>query len=164
MPTKYLVLGYDDYVICDDSLRLIKWGGKVQSLMLDIRLNYYRGLHISTMKEFELKIDGEVIPKSNIIFQLNGKEFAIDQLPDLFAEFWGIKERATLEIFDHPLSEGEHDIELTMRFRSPYMQFAPGIYATIDSSARKTLTLRAMDWPSAYSARNAVTNENEATE
>lgn len=145
MPTKYLVLGYDDYVICDDSFRLIKRGEKLNSLKMDIRLNYYRGLHLSNMTEFELKIDGEVVPEANIIFQLNGKEFAISQLPHLFAEFWGVKQRATLELFIGPVEEGEHDIELTMRFRSPYMQFAPGIYATIDSSARKTLPLRIVD-------------------
>ncbi|MEJ2757370.1 MAG: DUF6379 domain-containing protein [Anaerolineales bacterium] len=145
MPTKYLVLGYDDYVICDDSFRLTKWGEGLYSIKLDIRLNYYRGLHLSNITEFELKIDGEVIPESNIIFQLKGKEFAISQLPHLFAEFWGIKERATLEFFIGPMAEGEHDIELTMRLRSPYMRFAPGVYATIDSSARKTLPLRVFD-------------------
>lgn len=145
MPTKYLVLGYTDHVICNDSLRLIKQSDKQQSLNLDIRLNYYRGLHLSNITEFELKIDGNVIPASDIIFQLKGKEFSINQLPDLYSEFWGVKERATLEIFTDPVAAGQHDIELTMRLRSPYMQFAPGIYATIDSSARKTLDLRTID-------------------
>jgi hypothetical protein len=161
MPTKYLVLGYSDYVICDDSLRCLKRGEKLQSIMLDIRLNYYRGLHLSNIIEFELKMDGEVIPESNIIFQLKGKEFAISQLPELFAEFWGIKERATLEFFIGPVAEGEHDIELTMRFRSPYMQFAPGIYATIDSSARKTLTLRTIDVGMGPSEFHALQHESE---
>jgi len=158
MPTKYLVLGYDDYVICDDSFRLIKRGEKLQSVMLDIRLNYYRGLHLSNMTEFELKIDGEVVPETSIIFQLNGKEFAISQLPQLFAEFWGIKQRATLKLFTGPMAEGKHDIELTMRFRSPYMRFAPGVYATIDSSARKTLSLRVFDLSS---GSGAVRKESE---
>ncbi len=161
MPTKFLVLGYNDYVICDDSLRCIKRGDKLQSIMLDIRLNYYRGLHLSNITEFELKMDGEVIPESNIIFQLKGKEFAISQLPDLFAEFWGIKERATLEFFVGPVTEGKHDIELVMRFRSPYMQFAPGIYATIDSSARKTLTLRTIDVGRGPSELHALQHEIE---
>ena len=156
MPTKYLVLGYSDYVICDDSFRLIRRSEKLQSLMLDIRLNYYRGLHLSNITEFELKLDGEVVPESNIKFQLNGKEFAVSQLPHLFAEFWGIKKRATLEFFIDPVAEGEHDIELTMRLRSPYMQFAPGIYATIDSSARKTLPLRIIDLSSGSSLDRTI--------
>ena len=163
MPTKFLVLGYNDYVICDDSLRRIKRGEKLQSILLDIRLNYYRGLHLSNITEFEIKMDGEVIPESNIIFQLKGKEFAISQLPDLFAEFWGIKERATLELFIDPVAEGEHDIELTMRFRSPYMQFAPGVYATIDSSARKTLTLRTIDLSTGPAEYIALQQESEVT-
>jgi hypothetical protein len=161
MPTKYLVLGFTDYVICDDSLRLIKRGKDLQSIMLDIRLNYYRGLHLSNITEFELKLDGQVIPASNIIFQIKGKEFAIHQLPDLYAEFWGIKERVTLEFFGSQIAEGAHDIELTLRFRSPYMRFAPGVYATIDSSARKRLTLRTLDLSSENSQFNAVQPASE---
>ncbi len=91
MPTKYLVLGFRDTVICDDSLRLVRWSNKLQSVMLDIRLNYYRGLHLSNITEFKLKIDDEVVPEADIIFRLNGKEFTLSQLPSLFSEFWGIK-------------------------------------------------------------------------
>lgn len=145
MPTKFMILGFGDHVLCDDSLRLVRQGDNLQSLLLDIRFNYYRGLHLSNITEFELKMDGNVIPSGNIIFHLKGKEFAISQLPDLYTEFWGIKERATLECYIGPVAEGEHDIELTLRFRSPYMQFAPGVYASIDSSARKTMSLRTID-------------------
>lgn len=142
MSTKYMVLGYKDYVICDDSLRIVH-RGKVQSgLMLDIRLNYYRGFHLSCISEFGLKIDGKVVPPGNVKFLLNGNEYAYEQLPDLYTVFWGIKQRVTLEAFTGPIEDGEHDIELTLRFRCPYMQYAPGVYATVDSSARKTLTLR----------------------
>jgi hypothetical protein len=142
MPTKFMVLGYKNQVICDDSLRLVKQGGRLQSLLLDIRLNYYRGLHLSNITKFDLKMDGKAIPAANIIFRLKDKEFAVSQLPDLYTEFWGIKERVTLECFIGPVAEGEHDIELTMLLRCPYMQFAPGVYSSIDSSARKTLVLR----------------------
>lgn len=156
MPTKYLVLGFSNYVICDDSFRLIHWGKDLQSVMLDIRLNYYRGLHLSNITEFELKVDGQVIPPSNIIFRIKGKEFAINQLPDLYTEFWGIKDRVTLEFFGSTLREGEHKIDLTLRFRSPYMQFAPGIYATIDSSAKKRLPLRILDLSSETTHFNPI--------
>ncbi len=144
MPTKYMILGYGDHVLCDDSLRLVRHGAKLQSLLLDIRYNYYRGLHLSNITEFELVLDGKTVPSGNIIFRLKGKEFAIDELADQYTEFWGIKERATLECFVGPVEEGEHDVALTLRFRSPYMQFAPGVYATIDSSGRKRMTLRVL--------------------
>jgi len=145
MPTKFMVLGYGDHVLCDDSLRLVHHGARHQSLLLDIRFNYYRGLHLSCITAFELRIDGQAVPSGNLLFSLHGKEFAIDELRDQYTEFWGIKDRATLECFTGPIAEGEHDVELTMRFRSPYMKFAPGVYATIDSSARKTMTLRTVE-------------------
>ncbi len=145
MPTKYLVLGFGDQVICSDSLRLVRHNDKLQSLKLDIRFNYYRGLHLSNITTFELKLDGNVVPNSNIIFKLRDKEFAIDELKDMYTEFWGVKDRATLECFIGPVAEGNHDVDLTLRFRSPYMQFAPGVYATIDSSARKEMSLRTIE-------------------
>ncbi len=145
MPTKYMILGYGDHVLCDDSLRLVRHGAKHQSLMLDVRLNYYRGLHLSCISEFELRLDGRVVPSGNVILSLHGKEFAIDELSDQYTEFWGVKDRATLECFLGPVAEGGHDVDLTLRFRSPYMKFAPGVYATIDGSARKTMVLRTIE-------------------
>jgi hypothetical protein len=145
MPTKYMILGFGDHVLCDDSLRLVRHSATMQSLHLDIRFNYYRGLHISNIIEFGLKLDGQTVPSSNIIFKLRDKEFAISELADQYTEFWGVKDRATLECFIGPVAEGEHDVELTLRLRSPYMQFAPGVYAIIDSSGHKKMTLRTVE-------------------
>jgi hypothetical protein len=75
------------------------------------------------------------------IFCINGKKFSISQLKDLYAEFWGLRDTVNLEIYNNGLLEGEHDVELTLHFRSPYMKFAPRFYGTIDSSSRKRMTL-----------------------
>jgi hypothetical protein len=135
MPTKFIKLGFDNRVLCEKSFKNILLNDVAQGFNLGVNLNYYRGLHVSCIEELELKIDGEVIPEHLILFCINGKKFSINQLKDLYAEFWGLK------VYNGGLQEGEHDVDLTLHIRSPYMQFAPRIYGQIDSSASKRMTL-----------------------
>jgi len=135
-------MAYSDYVVCDDGLRHLVLDGKKVGFTCDLRLNYYRGLEVSCIEEFILKIDGVVVPNEIMLFHINGKAFHIDELPDLWAEFWAVKTRATLECDQWPLADGEHHVELTMTMRSPYMQYGPGDYTKIDASGEKTLTIR----------------------
>jgi hypothetical protein len=141
MPTVLIKLGFDDKVLCEKSFRNSYLNGVPVGFNLGINLNYYRGLHVSCIEKIEVKVDGEVLPEQLYIFCINGKKFSISQLKDLYAEFWGIKQTANLEIYNNGLPEGEHEVELTLHFRSPYMKFAPRIYGTIDSSSRKVITL-----------------------
>jgi hypothetical protein len=141
MPTVFIKLGFDNKVLCEKSFRNIYLNEVPVGFNLGINLNYYRGLHVSCIEKLEVKVDGEILPEHLYLFCINGKKFSISQLKDLYAEFWGIKDTANLEIYNNGLSDGEHDVELTLHFRSPYMKFAPRFYGTIDSSARKTMTL-----------------------
>jgi Domain of unknown function (DUF6379) len=141
MPTVFIKLGFDQKVLCEKRFRNILLNEKQVGFNLGINLNYYRGLHVSCIEKLEVKVNGEVIPEQLYLFCINGKKFSISQLKDLYAEFWGIRDTANLEIYNNGLSEGEHDVELTLHFRSPYMKFAPRFYGTIDSSSRKRMTL-----------------------
>lgn len=143
MPTKAMKLGFDNKVLQEDSLRNIRVNGKTVGFHVGIHLNYYRGLHVSCVEKLELKVDGKTVPEDRIVFGINGKRFTISQLKYLFSEFWGVKTMARLEVYDGAgLDEGEHDVELTLELRNESMRFGPGIYGTIDGSARKTLTLQ----------------------
>jgi Domain of unknown function (DUF6379) len=141
MPTVFIKLGFENKVLCEKKFRNILLNGIQVGFNLGINLNYYRGLHVSCIEKLEVKIDDEVIPEHLILFCINGKKFSISQLKDLYAEFWGIRDTVNLEIYNNGLSEGEHDVELTLHFRSPYMKFAPRFYGTIDSSSRKRMIL-----------------------
>ncbi|WP_160719261.1 C-glycoside deglycosidase beta subunit domain-containing protein [Bacillus sp. USDA818B3_A] len=141
MPTVFIKLAFNDKVLCEKSFHNIYLNGVPVGFNLGINLNYYRGLHVSCIEKIEVKVDGEILPEQLYLFFINGKKFSINQLKDLYAEFWGIKQTANLEIYNNGLPEGEHEIELTLHFRSPYMKFAPRIYGTIDSSSWKKMTL-----------------------
>jgi hypothetical protein len=74
-------------------------------------------------------------------FTINDKKFQIDKLKLLFAEYWGIKTKAHLEVYNGGLDPGEHEVKLILHLRSPYMRFGPGAYGAIDSSCTKKMIL-----------------------
>lgn len=129
-------------VICDDSMKQLYAAGKKIGCSFDVRLSYYRGHFLSVIDQLEVAIDGEKIPQENIFFSLDGKDYGIAQLHDLVNVFWHITKPATIKVMKKGGFEtGEHDIDFTMFFRSPYMCIGPDMYMPIDSSGKKTLTL-----------------------
>ena len=129
-------------VVCDNSLRHVFANGKKVGYQFDIRLSYYRGHFLSVIDELKVRVDGEEVPEENIQFCLHGKEFGISQLHDLVSEFWQIIEPATIKVFKPgSLSEGEHDIDVTLMFHSPYMPISDTEYMPLDSCGSKKLTI-----------------------
>lgn len=129
-------------VVCDDSLKSIYLGGKKLGYQFDIRLSYYRGHFLSVIDELSVKVDGREVDQEKMRFCLNSKEFGISQLHDLVSEFWPITEPATIKVFQpEGLEPGEHDIDVTLMFHSPYMPISDTDFMPIDSCGAKRLVL-----------------------
>lgn len=130
-------------VVCDDSLETVYNNGEKMGYKFDIRLSYYRGHFLSVIDEFGVKVDGEEVPAQNIAFCINGKEFGVAQLHDLVSEFWRITDPATIKVFQPGgLAEGEHDIDVTLMFHSPYMPISDTAFMPIDGCGSKRLALK----------------------
>jgi hypothetical protein len=142
MSVKYMKLGFEDLVIDENNFYNLKINNKVVGFNLDLRLNYYRGLPVSCLEKLSVTVDGQVIPQHLMLFCINGKKFSMEQIPQLFAEYWGINTIAQLYVYNNGLEEGEHQVDIEMILRCPYMQFAPRIYGMIDSSCSKTMVLK----------------------
>ncbi len=129
-------------VVCDNSLKNMFVNGKKAGYQFDIRLSYYRGHFLSVIDEFGVQLDGEAVPAEDIKFCLRGKEFGISQLHDLVSEFWPIAEPATIKVFkDGGIASGDHQIDVTLMFHSPYMPISETKYMPIDSCGSKMLSL-----------------------
>lgn len=128
-------------VVVDDSLKNIKANGKNVGYQFDIRLSYYRGHFLSVIDEFGVKVDGQEVPAEAIKFCINGKEFSPIEFDKCYTEFWQVIEPATIKVFSPGgLEEGEHNIDVTLFFRSPYMPIGPNHqYMPVDSCGSKTL-------------------------
>ncbi|GAB3098228.1 hypothetical protein GCM10027217_15240 [Pseudomaricurvus hydrocarbonicus] len=134
-------LGFDDRILSNKHFQPIALNDNTVGFNLGVYLNYYRGVAISCIDKLELSVNGKSVPEHFICVVINEKKFTVAQLKDLYSEFWGIRNKIDLEVYNGGLPPGEHDIELTLELRNPYMRFAPRVYGMFDSSAHKTMTL-----------------------
>lgn len=130
---------FGDRVLREDGFYNLLLNGRQIGFSLDIRLNYFRGLPLSCVKQLEVSVDGEEIPQYLILFELNGKQFSISQFPQLYAEFWGLKTPASLKVFNYGLNAGMHDVAVKMIYQNP--SAAPGTDEQIDGSASRRMTI-----------------------
>ena len=91
--------------------------------------------------QFGIHVDGQEIPNEHIKFCINGKAFSPCEFDKCYTEFWQVTEPAAIRVFSPGgLSDGPHDISVTLMFRSPYMPIGPNHqYMPIDGSGSKTL-------------------------
>lgn len=81
----------------------------------------YRGIWISTIEDIELTVDGERIPKSNMMFFCNGIGYSVDDMVTHTENFWGCMDSGVLRIYKvGGLSKGSHKFELTVKKRADF--------------------------------------------
>lgn len=142
MPTLYMKLPHEDRVLRPDALRELTLNEKTVGFTLELGMNYYRGLPLSAIEEFEIAVDGQVVPADQVLVEFNEKLFLPEQLPLAWTEFWGIKRDLLVRVYNGGLADGEHEVAVRLILRNVYMQFGPGAYGMVDSSSTRTLTLQ----------------------
>lgn len=142
MPTLYMKLPHEDRVLRPGALRELTLNDQTVGFTLEVGMNYYRGLPLSAVEELELTVDGEVVPPEQVLVEFNEKLFMPHQLALAWTEFWGIKRYLSVRVYNGGLADGEHEVAVRLILRNVYMQFGPGAYGMVDSSATRTLTLQ----------------------
>jgi len=135
--------------ICEDGFGNIVVNGNAIGYTIRIRHNRYRSAILSCIEEFQLKVDGQVVDPLNITFCLNNKHFMISQLKDQYTEYWNILDKAELLVLKSGgLARGEHQIDLRLMIRIPYISSPwtygakPHVYNIHDNSWFRKLTLK----------------------
>ena len=112
---------YFKHTITDTGFRNTTVGDLVTGYQLEIRFPGYRGSHLSCITRLDLTVDGTKVDPQDVLFCLNGKEFLLAQLPELFVEYWFILDNATLKIAkEGGLAPGPHEIRVDFAYRVPY--------------------------------------------
>lgn len=120
---------FDRFMIIEDSLRRSGEGFE-----FDVRIPYYRGIALSMIEAFEVKVDDEEVPRDRIRFVLRGREFTHDELERDAETRWEFGEVATLRVeWPGGLDAGEHTIEQATQLRISYLP------APLRGQDRKTL-------------------------
>jgi hypothetical protein len=109
-------------VIQSVGFRNTKEDGKVTGFQLKIRLPYYRGVFLSQIRPGTLIIDGERFEKEDIIWNIKGEDYTLEQMTENYQVHWAPTETATLKVKkEGGLAQGYHDITYGYCFTSSYM-------------------------------------------
>jgi hypothetical protein len=106
----------------DDALRVAEDGFE-----LDVHLNWYRSLPLSSLKTVELTVDGEPIGRDEMTIVVNGSESELDALAERWEEMWFVLDPATLRVRRAGRVQAGDEAEVTIRLgnRIPYILIGP---------------------------------------
>jgi Domain of unknown function (DUF6379) len=119
-------------VISDNGLSAIPSGYRI-----DIRLPWYRSLPLSTVEVGEVLVDGTAVAPAKIRFELEGRSYALSDMPELTDKVWFVLDSAFLNVEGSALPAGsEHSVSVTLNLYPPYIRGLKRV-------SRETKTLRA---------------------
>ena len=98
----------------------------INGFEFDVQLAYYRGHYLSDIDLLEVYLDGEKMPQEAVTFEIKGKELPVYKLTHAVTEFWSQVEPAKIRVIKKGgVEAGEHEVELKLMLRVPYMQIGP---------------------------------------
>jgi hypothetical protein len=101
-------------------------------IAVSVQLPWYRSLWLSAVDDVEVSVNGTPVPKDRIRFELQGRSYTVDELPEQSETLWFVADRpdvvAQLDELPEPGAAITVEVVLTMRLL--YMQIAPQRYVT----------------------------------
>ncbi len=134
-------MNFRDRTLADKGFANTEDGFKVT-----LGLPRYRSLPLSCFQVDTLKVDGKGIDPDTITFHTYGKSYPHADLPNQIKDSWFMQDPAELRIKGEKLAAGEHDVELMLKIRIPYVFVENGTKALTEvAGAKKRLMLDATD-------------------
>lgn len=100
----------------------IEKDGKTVGFQICVRSDYYRGVWLSQLRPGKVIVDGVTYPKESVIWEINGKEYTIEEMAEASADFWRITDVATLKIMkEGGLAQGFHNVSVRFAASCSYM-------------------------------------------
>lgn len=95
---------------------------EVVGFQFDIRLMYYRGLWLSQIRPITVKIDGQEVPQTDILWEIEGEKYTHEEMAQIGDIQWNVLSPATIHVKKKGgLELGYHELEVDHRFSSSYM-------------------------------------------
>lgn len=136
----------NEQIIKKESFESIYINGSKNGFSFDIQLAYYRGHYLSDIDSIEVYVDSEKISDEAITFEVNHKEFPLYKLKYAITEFWSQVNLAKIRVLQPDGLTGEHEVELKLLLRIPYMQIGPEHdFMPLDSGEKVTVCIEGED-------------------
>ena len=100
--------------------------GQVCGFQFAFKLQYYRGITLSIIRDIAVTIDDETIPRENVFLTVNGETFDLEQTTTVVSPLyrWEFGEFATVTVKkEGGLSAGKHHISVLQHIAPSYMPF-----------------------------------------
>ena len=93
-----------------------------------VQLPWYRSLWLSAVDDVAATVDGVAIPKEDLRFELNGRSYRIEELPEQFDTLWFLQDKPEVVIPLNPVPApgAKITVEVVLTMRLLYMQIMPG--------------------------------------
>ena len=97
-------------------------------IAVSVQLPWYRSLWLSAVDDVAATVNGTPIARDDLRFELEGRSYAIDELPEQSETLWFVADRPDVVIrLDTPPAPGEAiTVEVVLTMRLLYMQIMPG--------------------------------------
>lgn len=133
----------NEEIVKTSSFKSIYINGNKNGFEFDVQLSYYRGHYLSDIELLEVYLDGEIMPKEAVTFELNGKEMPLYKLNYAMTEFWSQVVPAKIRVIKKDgISTGAHELELKLMLRVPYMELGPDhMFMPLDCGDKVTVEI-----------------------
>lgn len=93
-----------------------------------VQLPWYRSLWLSAVDDVAASVNGVPIPKDRLRFELGGRSYRIEELPEQSETLWFVADKPDIVIsLDELPAAGEKvTVEVVLTMRLLYMQIMPG--------------------------------------
>ena len=97
-------------------------------IAVSVQLPWYRSLWLSAVDDVAVTVNGVEIPKDAIRFELGGRSYRVEELPEQSETLWFVADRPDVVVrLDPAPAPGEKlSIEVVLTMRLLYMQIMPG--------------------------------------
>jgi hypothetical protein len=129
----------EKYLICTRGFKNVIQNGKAIGFQMDVRITYYRGVPLSCIEGFDIKVDGEAFGPDKVLYFANGRTYTMEQAAEeTKVRFQFYAPLSLIVLKPGGLAPGVHDVEVTEKLRISYHIYAinPSI-----ATARKKLAL-----------------------
>ena len=98
------------------------------AIAVSVQLPWYRSLWLSAVDDVAVSVNGVAVPKGELRFELNGRSYRIEELPEQWDTLWFVADKPEVVIpLGHTPEAGEKlTVEVVLTMRLLYMQIMPG--------------------------------------
>ncbi len=96
--------------------------GKTIGFSFEMKIQYYRGVTLSIIRNIEVSVDGAGYPREAIRFTVNGETFTLEEMRTVISNRWLFGQYARVTVLtDGGLQRGSHHIQCIQTIAPSYM-------------------------------------------